>query len=185
MKAGSSAVHPRWTKSRSLMVGPAAVAAVLAMATSDAVAQTDRALAGRLSCTAEAPEPNSKFDPGDLRAPATEVEVSCTYEPSTGPPSKFTGTIGHSGGTLPDEKNRAEKRVYIWLVHGPAGLSPANLSGIFTRTEPPAPGVRPGFEQSLISADGTIALMPPTGTDQTPGNAALTILELTLSAVRV
>lgn len=142
-------------------------------------AQTDRALAGRLSCTAEAKE-----EAPASRESARKHEVSCTFEPTTGTASKFTGTIGQSGGKLPEESG-GEKRVYIWLVHGPAGLSAADLSGVFTRTEPPGPNVRRGFEQALISADGAVALLPPTGADQLPGNAALTILELSLSAVRV
>jgi hypothetical protein len=142
-------------------------------------AQTDRALAGRLSCTAEAKE----VAPAS-RESASKHEVSCTFEPTTGAASKFTGTIGQSGGTLP-ESSGGEKRVYIWLVHGPAGVAAEDLSGIFTRTEPPGANVRRGFEQALISANGAVSLLPPAGADQLPGNAALTILELTLSAVRV
>ncbi|MBY0227044.1 MAG: DUF992 domain-containing protein [Hyphomicrobium sp.] len=142
-------------------------------------AQSDRALAGRLSCTAEAKEKAPAS-----RESASKHEVSCTFEPSTGTASKFTGTIGQSGGQLPEESG-GEKRVYIWLVHGPAGLSAEDLSGIFTRTEPPGANVRRGFEQALISANGAVSLLPPAGADQLPGNAALTILELTLSAVRV
>lgn len=158
------------------LVLSAVVLAVLAPAVH---AQTDRALAGRLSCTAEAKE-----EAPASRESASKHEVSCTFEPTTGTASKFTGTIGQSGGQLPEESG-GEKRVYIWLVHGPAGLSAEDLSGIFTRTEPPGANVRRGFEQALISANGAVSLLPPAGADQLPGNAALTILELTLSAVRV
>ncbi|MGA7116270.1 MAG: DUF992 domain-containing protein [Hyphomicrobium sp.] len=160
-----------------LRLVPSAV--VLAVFAPAVHAQTDRALAGRLSCTAEAKE-----EAPASRESASKHEVSCTFEPTTGTASKFTGTIGQSGGQLPEESG-VEKRVYIWLVHGPAGLSAEDLSGIFTRTEPPGANVRRGFEQALISANGAVSLLPPAGADQLPGNAALTILELTLSAVRV
>ena len=156
-------------------------AAVLGTALSlQAAAQTtDSAIAGRLSCTTV--EGDTEVQPGGT---VTARQITCTYQPTTGQPSRFEGAIGRSGKSVP-EGPVTVKRVYVWLVHGPSSLKPDDLSGVFTRTDPPRAPVRKGFEDALMSADGSIALMPPTGAEQLPGNAAVTILELTLSATRV
>lgn len=144
-----------------------------------AFSQNDGTLAGRLSCTTEGTS-NDATPPADV---ATATSISCTFQPTTGQPSKFTGAIGRTGGTLPDGEMTA-KRVLVWLVHGPTTVDPGDLAGVYSRTSP-QPAVRKGFEDALLSADGVISLIPPAGSDQLPGNTAITVLELTLSALRI
>ena len=129
--------------------------------------------AGRLTCTVEG---------GKELVVGVTRDVSCTYTPASGVSARFQGSIGRFG---PDA-DKTGKRVLVWLVFAPPGTTTADLEGRYLRTEPPKPQVDPAFSDALIGGiGGQIALQPPTGRDQIPGNAAITVLELNLKTIKV
>lgn len=82
-----------------------------------------------------------------------------------------------------DERIEAQRAV-IWLVHGPQEFDVADLEGRFVRKSLPGRALQKRFPNGLIGEDGAIALVPPSGREQISGNAALTVIELSLSALR-
>jgi hypothetical protein len=48
----------------------------------------------------------------------------------------------------------------------------------------PGGALQKRFPNALIGEDGAIALVPPSGREQISGNAALTVIDLSLSALR-
>jgi hypothetical protein len=133
------------------------------------------AISGQLACTTKAVEPQNEH--GSLL-------LTCSFQQANGKTARFDGEIERSGFASGDT-SEFTKRVFIWAVHGPPGLSPSDLNGIFVRRNPPGAAVQPGVENALVGADGAVALKPPTGTEQVPGNPAMTVLQLSLKAVAV
>jgi hypothetical protein len=125
--------------------------------------------AGTLACT---------VDPGAGRS----HELSCSFQPrGDGATARFRGSIARLGA---DERLEAH-RALIWLVLGPPDLDATDLEGRFIRKNRPGGAVEERFRKGLIGgAGGTIALVPPSGREQISGNAALTVIDLSLSALR-
>lgn len=125
-------------------------------------------VAGTLACT---------VDPAGERL----HELSCSFQPrGDGATARFRGTIARLGV---DERIEAQRAV-IWLVHGPQEFDVADLEGRFVRKSLPGRALQKRFPNGLIGEDGAIALVPPSGREQISGNAALTVIELSLSALR-
>lgn len=124
---------------------------------------------GTLTCS-------GKADPARVRS------LNCTFAPIDGATAKFHGEIAQIGAT----PNASTKRVLIWSVLGPAELSPSDLEGKFTRRATQAAPDH-GIASPLLigGAEDAIALAPPNGHKQIPGNPVLTILELELRALKV
>jgi hypothetical protein len=76
------------------------------------------------------------------------------------------------------------QRALIWLVLGPPQLDVADLEGRFVRKNATGLALEGRFRNGLIGEDGAIALVPPSGREQIAGNAALTVVDLNLSALR-
>lgn len=109
-------------------------------------------------------------------------EISCTYSPTSGAPSKFRGVLTQLG----DNAKLQSARVMVWTVLSPTTVEPADLNATFVRKNPAPDLIPEAFRKGLFGgAEGEIALVPPSGNKQIPGNAAVTVLELNLMSVRV
>jgi hypothetical protein len=96
--------------------------------------------------------------------------------------AKLEGEIVRLGANDPLEAHR----VLVWMQIGPANLDVADLGSTFVRKNPPPESLPQEFREGLIGGrNGHIALVPASGKEQIPGNAAVTVLELELSAARV
>jgi hypothetical protein len=122
---------------------------------------------GTLTCAAEA-------DPDRTRS------LMCTFAPIDGANAKFRGEIAQIGA----EPHAAPKRVLIWSVLGPAGLTPGDLEGKFVRRAA-QPSARETAAPLIGGAKDTVALQPPSGREQIPGDPVFTILELELRVLKV
>lgn len=123
---------------------------------------------GTLTCTVEP-------------SPGRQQELGCRYQSHAGATARFRGHITRLGANKQIEANR----VLVWSILGPPSLDSADLDGRF-RSKPRwrARDNDPG--QRLVGGLGdSIALIPPSGRQQIPGNAAITVLELNLSALKV
>lgn len=130
----------------------------------------ERRNAGTLTCTVESSSKPS-------------VPVECRYRPASGGAEmKFTGKIAQLGA---DQRLKAN-RVLVWMVLGTPLLDASDLESTFVRRNPPSTDLTKGAKEGLIGGvDDAIALVPPSGREQIPGNAALTVLKLSLTALKV
>lgn len=125
---------------------------------------------GTLSCLAGVPEENDRQRPLD-----------CTFKPLDGVSSRLRGEIAQIGGA----PHPVAKRVLVWQVFGPAGLEPGELAGTYVRRDPPLKAKPQSLANALVGGTGdAIALQPPSGREQIPGNDAVTVLELSLAALK-
>jgi hypothetical protein len=132
------------------------------------LAAAPRQSLGTLTCAAEA-------DPDKTRS------LMCTFAPIDGASAKFQGEIAQIGA----EPHAAPKRVLIWSVLGPAGLSPSDLEGKFVRRAPQASAENETAPPLIGGSEDTVALQPPSGREQIPGDPVFTVLELELRALKV
>lgn len=142
----------------------------LALSAGSPIQASQHLTAGVLTCTVE---------PEDRRV----RPLACSFHPSAGgPDARFTGAIARVGLEPQIESNR----VLVWMVIGPAGLEAEDIEGRFVRKNPPGAVVAKKYKEGLVGgSDDTIALVPPSGREQIPGNAALTVIELDLKALKI
>lgn len=127
---------------------------------------------GTLTCTAS---------PGDKDLLGPEVRLSCAYEPTEGAKASFAGTIKRIDGQAQSDG----KVVLVWAVLGPkADDTAAQLEGRYQGAS--TEGGRPN-ETGLVGGNGGHITLRPLTVDPGVGvgeNAALTVMELQLSAMK-
>lgn len=145
------------------------IAAVLSMGADPAAAEV-RQNVGTLTCTVEPSSDQPK-------------QITCRYHPTAGgAEAKFTGEIARLGADQRIDSNR----VLVWMVLGVPEFEASDLEAKFVRKNQSLPTVTEGAGESLVGGvSDSIALVPPSGREQIPGNAAITVLELDLSALKV
>jgi hypothetical protein len=126
---------------------------------------------GTLTCT---------VDPGTKEPFGVERELSCSFEPIVGSQVTFVGVVKRLGADVAGHA----KIVLVWSVLGPSVDTPVKqLEGRYLgslaseRDQNDAAGLVGG-------ANANIRLKPLTLDPQLGGNAALSVLELELAAMR-
>ncbi|MGE0701655.1 MAG: DUF992 domain-containing protein [Hyphomicrobiaceae bacterium] len=148
------------------------VAAILALAAHSRLVAAAEPVAniGTLTCVAS---PASKEPLG------VERELSCTFAPVTGPQAKLTGVVKRLGAQVPGQA----KIVLAWSVLAPDVATPAqSLEGRYVGS---LGAPRNSESVGLVGGKGGgIALRPLTVAPDVGSNAAISVVELELSAMR-
>lgn len=125
-------------------------------------AQSPTAHMGTLTCV---------LSPASEEPFGTERELSCDFQPLMGPRADLRGVVKRLGASVPDQQQSA----MIWTVFGPSLDTPAgHLEGRYVGSL--GSGLIGGMESS-------IRLKPLTAGPEF-GNAALSVLELELTAMK-
>jgi Protein of unknown function (DUF992) len=126
---------------------------------------------GTLTCT---------LAPGTKEPFGVERKLSCVFEPILGAKASFVGVVKRLGVEAPDRK----KVVLVWSVIGPdMNTPPSRLEGRYVGNLPNSDGQQTA--PNLVGgADSKIALQPLTTDANLGSNAALSVLELDLAAMR-
>jgi hypothetical protein len=135
-----------------------------------AAAQQPLANAGTLTCT---------LDPGTKEPFGVERQLSCNFEPLAGPKASFAGVVKRFGAESP----RQAKIVLVWSVRAPSTEIPLKqLEGRYVGKLGPA---APDQEPVLIGGKGgKISLQALTIDPKLGANAAVSVLELELKAIK-
>ena len=135
-----------------------------------APAQQPLANAGTLTCT---------LDPGTKEPFGVERQLSCSFEPVVGPKAKFAGVVKRLAAENPSQA----KIVLVWSVRAPSTEIPLKqLEGPYVgKLGPAAPGQPPVL---IGGRSGKISLQALTVDPKLGANAAVSILELELKAMK-
>jgi hypothetical protein len=134
-----------------------------------APAQQPLANAGTLTCT---------LDPATKEPFGVERQLSCSFDPVVGTKANFVGVVKRLGAESP----RQAKIVLVWSVRAPITEIPLKqLEGRYIGKLGPG---APGQEAALIGKGGKIALQPLTIDPYLGANAAISVLELELKALK-
>lgn len=118
--------------------------------------------------------------PGEKEKLGPERELSCSFEPLTGPKAQLKGVVKQIGGqAAPGDA----KIVLVWSVLGPEIGGPARqLEGRYVGAIGEGRGAN---ATGLVGgANGSIALRPLTLDPNIGENAALAVVELQLAAMK-
>lgn len=154
----------RMTAAAILVAGMAAASAQLAFVQ----AQTATGNLGTLICT---------LDPGTREQNAVERQISCNFNPVSGPNAKFKGIVKRVGAKIPGQR----KIVLAWSVVGPTNGSSEQLEGRYVGALESKPSMPAGLTGGR---NGQITLRPLAANPSIGDNAAVSIMELDLSGMR-
>lgn len=157
---------PMISTAAALALTLAAMAITGAFVTTRAGAQSPTAHMGTLTCV---------LSPASEEPFGIERELSCGFEPFTGPRAKLRGVVKRLGASVPDKG----KIVMVWTVFGPSVDTPAgHLEGSYIGS------LGAETQDGLIGGvASSIHLKPLTAAPEFV-NAALSILELELSLMK-
>lgn len=134
-------------------------------------AQQPVANLGTLSCT---------LDPGTAKPFGVERELSCSFDPVVGVKANFVGIVKRLGAQSPGQR----KIVLVWSVLAPS--METSLSDLEGRYVGDLDAERRDGAHGLIGGtEGKIELKPLTVNPGLGENAALSVLELELAAMKV
>jgi hypothetical protein len=125
---------------------------------------------GTLSCT---------LDPADVRPFGVERDLSCSFDPVVGANADFVGTVKRLGADVADQG----KIVLVWSVLAPRqDTALSQLEGRYVGDLDAERGM--GAHGLVGGSKSQIELKPLTIDPQLGSNAALSVLELELKAMK-
>ena len=133
-----------------------------------AQAQTATGNLGTLICT---------LDPGTRGQVGVERQISCNFNPVSGPNAKFKGIVKRVGAKIPGQR----KIVLAWSVLGPTNGSSDQLEGRYVGALESKPSMPAGLTGGR---NGRVTLRPLAANPSIGDNAAVSIMELDLSGMR-
>jgi Protein of unknown function (DUF992) len=125
---------------------------------------------GTLSCI---------LDPAEAQPFGVERKLSCAFHPITGVTTGFIGTVKRLGADVPHEG----QIVLVWSVRAPnQNTPPSNLEGRYIGD---LDAERDSGAHGLVGGSKSqIELIPLTASPDLGSNAALSVLELELAAMK-